>query len=460
MLKQSLINIEENILADENQLTEIFFSGAKSQEILAQKRVGVEFEKLPVLKKDFSAAPYSQTAKFLNSFKNKYNQWGNGIYENNAILGLLGAEGTITLEPGSQTEISLKPCSSLEEIARTLENYNKITSQIAQEHGIVWLGYGIQPVSTYRNIHIIPKRRYEYMTKYLPTVAKKPLVMMRETAGIQSSFDYLDEQDAMKKFAFALKLSPLVSAAFANSPIRNGRLTRFKSNRAASWLETDNDRCGLVSAKVFSGEFSFAQYAQILLDVPMIFIERKINDVKTAIKVDNLTFRQFMKQGYQGFYAQKDDWETHLSLYFPDVRLKSYIEIRNHDNQRAPLICCVPALWKGLVYNDSAMEAVNGILKGLTYFDFEYIRRKTPHCGLDMRIKHLPAADIVREIVDISYQSLQSFKQGEEKYLEPLRELIHKGITPADMIIEKWDNEWNRKISSLINFSKLGGIND
>ena len=103
-----------------------------------------------------------------------------------------------------------------------------------------------------------------------------------------------------------------------------------------------------------------------------------------------------MKQGYQGFYPNKDDWSTHLSLYFPDVRIKSYIEIRNHDNQRRDLICSVPALWKGLLYNNEAMRAVLDILKNLTYFDFEYVRRKTLKYGLDMKIKHLPLKDIAK----------------------------------------------------------------
>ena len=56
MLKQSLINIEEKVLSNEKQLTEMFFSGCKTHEIMAQKRVGVEFEKLPVCKKDLKAA--------------------------------------------------------------------------------------------------------------------------------------------------------------------------------------------------------------------------------------------------------------------------------------------------------------------------------------------------------------------------------------------------------------------
>ena len=315
-----------------------------------------------------------------------------------------------------------------------------------------FIGFNILPVFL---LNIIPKKRYEYMTKYLPSVAKKPLVMMRETAGIQASFDYFDENDAMQKFAFALKLSPFVSAIYANSPIRNSRLTKYKSNRAASWLETDNDRCGLVSPKVFSGDFSFEEYAQILLDVPMIFIERYINGVKKSLRVENLTFRKFMKQGYQGFYPNKDDWSTHLSLYFPDVRIKSYIEIRNHDNQRRDLICSVPALWKGLLYNNEAMRAVLDILKNLTYFDFEYVRRKTPKYGLDMKIKHLPLKDIAKEIVDISYQSLKSYSKGEENFLEPLKEYTDNGITPADVVIKNFNTTWNRNISKFIEYCQL-----
>lgn len=455
MLKQSSINFEENLRADEIQLCEIFFSGCKTPDVIAQKRAGVEFEKLPVCINNYKAAPYQQVAKFLNALKTKQPQWFDGLYENNALLGLVSDNAVITLEPGSQTELSLKPFGSIDKISSILKSYNKVTADLAKEQGILWLGYGIQPVSTYRNINIIPKKRYEYMTKYLPSVAKKPLIMMRETAGIQASFDYGSEEDAMKKFALALKLSPFISAAYANSPIRNGRLTKFKSNRAASWLETDNDRCGLVSSKIFSGDFSFEQYAQILLDVPMIFIERVLNGVKKAIRVKNLTFRQFIKKGYEGFSANKEDWETHLSLYFPDVRLKSYIEIRNHDNQREDMICSVPALWKGLLYNNDAIQAVIDILKNLTYFDVEYVRHKTPKCGLDMKIKHLSLKDIVREIVDISYQSLKTNGQDEEKYLEPLKEYIARGITPADVIIEKYNKDWHGNLTEFVNYCAL-----
>ena len=450
MLKHIPSNTQQNLITDETQLCDIFRSGFKS---CKDKNVGVELEKLPVNKKNFKAATYTDVSKFLLDFKN--GKW-QGIYENGAILGLENADGNITLEPGSQTEISLVPSNSISKIRKYLDDYNKKTALTAEKYGIVWLGYGIQPVSTYSTMNIIPKKRYEHMTKYLPTIAKKPLIMMRETSGIQSSFDYENEADAMKKFSLALKLSPIISAAFANSPIRNGRLTKYKSNRAASWLDTDNDRCGLVGSKAFkSNAFSFEDYAQILLDVPMIFIERVVDNKKTALKTENLTFRQFLKNGYQGFRATTQDWELHLSLYFPDVRFKNYVEIRNHDNQRSELICAVPAFWKGLIYNDNAIEAVNDLLKGFTYFDFAYLRSKTPQHGLDMKIKNFKLKDLAKEIVQISYDSLKAANEGEEVFLEPFKAIIDRGLTPADIIIDKWQNEWKGDISKLIEYSRL-----
>lgn len=453
MLKHTPLHNEENILTEESQLCDIFCSGFKS---CAQKNTGLEFEKLPVDKKSYKAATYSNVARFLTEYKN--GRW-QSISEKDAILGLQNPEGTITLEPGSQTELSLLPCAKISDIKKYVDNYNRTTSHTAEKHGIYWLGYGIQPVSTYRNIHIIPKKRYEYMTKYLPKVARRPLVMMRETSGIQASFDYSDEKDAMKKFSTALKLSPIVSAAFSNSPVRNSRLTKFKSNRSASWLETDNDRCGLVSPKAFkANEFSFESYAKILLNVPMIFIERNLNDLpnsKTAIKVENLTFRQYMKNGYNGYFATKKDWELHLSLYFPDVRFKNYIEIRNHDNQKSEYICAVPAFWKGIIYNDSAMDAVSELFKDFTYFDFEYLRRKTPQYGLDMKIKHYSLKDLAKEIFQISYESLKSFGEDEEIFLEPFKLLMDSGLTPADLIIKKWEGEWKSNVSKLVEYSRL-----
>lgn len=444
MLKQ--IAERKNII-DTSVLTEIFRSGCKSSE-----KVGIEYEKLGVYEKNFKAVRYPDIARFLQTYKN--GNWS-AVYEGNNIIGLKNETSTISLEPGSQFELSLNPQDTIGQIAEKIENYNKTTAKIAEKMGIIWLGYGIQPLSTNKNIKIIPKKRYEYMTQYLPTVAKKPLVMMRETSGIQTGIDYRSEEDAMRKLSLALKLSPIVSAMFANSPIRNGKLSGYKSYRALSWLHTDNDRCGLVCAKLFERdfEFTFEDYAKILLDVPMIFIERAGIG---AIPVKNLTFARFLKDGYERFSAKIEDWELHLSLYFPDVRLKSYLEIRNHDNQRSGLICAVPAFWKGLMYDENAFNAAEEAVKSFNYIDFEYMRRKTPKCGLNLNIRGHKIADIALELLKISHSSLKSAQNNEEKYLEPIIELAAQGLTPADVIIKNWNGCWNRGLGNLIAYSKLG----
>ena len=440
--------VEKNLIFEKKQLTEGFFSGCKKTQ-----KVGIEFEKIGVYEKNFQAAKYEDVVRLML----QYNKGElNGIFDGKSIIGMSCDDGNITLEPGSQFELSLLPQENITDIKQKIDQYNKETAELGEKLGIIWLGYGIQPLSTYKSIKVIPKKRYELMGKYLPTVAAKPLVMMRETAGIQVGLDYSDEADAMKKFALALKLSPIVCAIFSNSPVRGGKLTKYKSYRALSWLNTDNARCGLVSEKIFqkNTDFSFEDYAEVLLDVPMIFIERPLESTG-AIPVQNLTFRQYLKSGWLGFNATVEDWELHCSLYFPDVRIKTYLEIRNHDNQRQNLIPAIPALWKGLLYNNDAIVAANELLQTFTYRDFQAVRQKVPRYGLDFSVKKCKISELAKEITGISYQSLKTAGHGEESCLEPLIELLNKGLTPADIIISNWQNCSNNNLFELINYSKI-----
>ena len=143
------------------------------------------------------------------------------------------------------------------------------------------------------------------MTKYLPSKHLTPFVMMRETAGIQANIDYKDEYDAIEKLALALKMSPIISSVYANSPVRNSKLTGYKSFRANSWLNVDEDRCGYISKKLFEKDldFGFKDYVEILLDVPMIFVQRGDNYFPTS-----QTFREFMQKGYMGINPTIQDW--------------------------------------------------------------------------------------------------------------------------------------------------------
>lgn len=59
---------------------------------------------------------------------------------------------------------------------------------------------------------------------------------------------------------------------------------------------------------------------------------------------------------HAGEIATMDDWETHLSTVFPDVRLKKFLEMRGADGGPWSMICALPALWVGLIYDDQAQK--------------------------------------------------------------------------------------------------------
>lgn len=419
----------ENYICSKDELTEIFYSGCKNEKLL-----GLEYEKLPVYKTNYEAVSYEDICKIILAMENGDRTV---IFEDENPMGLLLKNGHISLEPGCQFELSLNPMKDIFEIRKELDLYNEETKEIADELGIVWLGTGIQPISTNETIKIIPKKRYAQMTKYLPTRAKYPFVMMRETAGIQVGMDYCSEEDAMSKLKTAIKLSPIVCTMFSNSPVRDMKKTGKKSFRAFSWLNTDEDRCGLISEKLFTQDFSFNEYRDVLLNVPMIFLQRG----NKCISVGNLTFGEFLKNGYEGHRATNDDWNTHLSLYFTDVRLKNYLEIRNHDSQQSEMITAVPAIWKAILYNKDAQNAIDEILKKAKYQDFQELRYYAPDKGYNMKFLNYPLYDLAKEIMNISMQSLMMMKTGEEQFLEPLLEIVKQNKTPADFILEKTEEK-------------------
>ena len=427
-----LTNTNSDIISDKNQLSQIFFQGCKLDE-----NIGVESEKLLVYKDSYKAVTYSDVVKILKSFSEI--GWEK-IFEGDNLIALKSDDGMISLEPGSQIELSLKPLKTLEEIDIKLTEFYNNLRDFADKTGAVILDSGIQCVSTFEDIDIIPKKRYEYMTKYLPSKNLSPFIMMRETAGIQVNFDYKSEEDAIKKLSLSLKMSPIISSIYANSPLRNSQLSEYKSLRADSWLKVDEQRCGFISKKLFDKDlnFSFSDYVETLLDVPLIFIQRGENYYYT-----DKTFREFLSEGFLDFSANMNDWQNHISLYFPDVRLKSYIEIRNHDAQNPIMTFSVPAFWKGIIYNPEAMEEIEKILSVYTYEDFMTLRKDTPLFGINAQIGKIKVIDLIKEFFDISYYSLKSLGSDEEKYLDCVYEYISQKRVPADNIIDNY----NKKIS-------------
>ena len=424
-------------------IKKIYTSGFKDNKEL---KVGLEYERLPIYASDGHAVPYDSQNGIYNLLR-KFAKLENWDYINDGLnlIGLKQWHDTITLEPGCQVEFSLEPQKSVAAIEKKFTYLNNLLHPILDEMGIKLISYGVSPISTYKKIKLIPKKRYEIMTKSLCGILSD--VMMRETAGIQGTFDFTDEEDAIRKFKIANLLSPFVTAMFANSPIRGGVETGYKSFRALAWLNTDNDRCGFFYD--MNKDFRFDDYIEYVLTTPMLYINRHGSPV--VIK-KHLSFKEYMLSGFSKYNADLDDYLLQANLCFPEVRLRNFIEIRNQDCGKGRAPFAMLALYKGILYSKDAMENVEKLLDTLTLEDLSDLRFNVPKHALDTIYHHKHLKDYACEILKISEGGLKETCPEEIRYLDFIKEYTFDGLTPADIIIRNWYGLWNKDICKFLSF--------
>lgn len=430
---------------EKSDILNIFYKGCKPK---SEHKIGLEYERLPLKNNNYKMVDFFEdkgVCNFLRRFSDEHS-WDYIVDEYN-LIGLKKGHDTITLEPGCQMEFSLKPEEKIEDIKNKVTILNNMMKNLLDEFDFSLYEYGVSPVSTYKSINLLPKRRYGIMASYLWGILSD--VMMRETAGIQVCLDYDSEEDAMKKFRIANMISPFVTAMFANSPIRGGVDSGYKSFRALAWLNTDSDRCGF--ATKFNKDYGFDDYVNTVMNVPMIFISKGSDNIKVN---GRLKFKIYMEDGYQDNYATLDDFKLHANLYFPEVRLREFIEIRNHDCVNKNMLYSLLAFYKGIFYSEDALNEVDAILSKFTYQDLSELRYDVPKLALQAVVNGLPIKDVCRELMRISYISLNEALNNEETYLEPIMEFVEAGVSPSDVILLNWNGLWNKDINKLMRYLK------
>src|SRR5690606_13730697 len=226
----------------------------------------------------------------------------------------------------------------------------------------------------------MPKGRYAIMLDYMPRVGSLGLDMMLRTCTIQVNLDYASEADMARKFRVGLALQPLATALFANSPFTEGRPNGFLSFRSHIWSDTDPDRTGMLPF-VFEEGFGYERYLDYALDVPMYFVFRD----GRYLDVAGQSFRDFLDGRLPGLPGEKpllSDFTDHLSTIFPEVRLKSFLEMRGADGGPWSRICALPALWVGLLYDGGALDAAWDEVKDWSLAERQALRDAVPKLGL------------------------------------------------------------------------------
>jgi glutamate--cysteine ligase len=143
-----------------------------------------------------------------------------------------------------------------------------------------------------------------------------------------------------------------------------------------------------------------------------------------------------------------------LSTAFPEVRLKSFLEMRGSDGGPWNRICALPALWVGLLYCNDALDAAWDLVKHWSIEDHQRIRDAVPREGLCTILPDgRTMQDLGKQVIEIAAAGLSARAQvnsmgdNEGGFLNPLRRIVETGMSPAHQLIEKFEGEWAGDLS-------------
>jgi glutamate--cysteine ligase len=416
-------------------------------------RIGTEHEKFGFDLKTLAPLPYEGRPGVRAMLEGLQRFGWQPINEGPNIIGLKQGGAAISLEPGGQLELSGAPLRSLHETCAETNEHLEQVKTVASEIGAGYLGLGFHPSARIEDVPVMPKGRYGIMRRYMPRVGGLGLEMMFRTCTIQVNLDFSSEADMVKKFRVGLALQPIATAMFAASPLREGRPNGFLSYRSHVWTDVDNDRSGMLPW-VFEDGMSFERYVDYALDVPMYFVYRdgKYHDVAGR------SFRDFLARklpGLEHVEPTMADWADHLTTIFPEVRLKKFLEMRGADGGLWRRICALPALWVGIYYDQSSLDAAWDMVKDWTAEERSALREAVPKLGLKTPFRNTNVQALARHMLTISKAGLRlrgqtdSIGGTEEGFIEPLFQIVDSGRTRAEEILERYHGSWNRDVSRL-----------
>jgi glutamate--cysteine ligase len=442
MSTKTVSNSNDPVIETRDQLIAAISKGEKPKD---RWRIGTEHEKFVYRTDDHHAPSYDEPGGIRDLLMALTEFGWEPVLENGKVIAMSGADGTVSLEPAGQLELSGAPLENLHqtETGRHL----KQVKAIGAKTGKGFLGLGLWPDKTRAELPVMPKGRYEIMLRHMPRVGSMGLDMMLRTCTIQVNLDYSSEADMAHKFRTSLALQPLATALFANSPFLEGKPNGFLSYRSHIWSDTDPQRTGMLPF-VFDDSFGYERYVDYMLNVPMYFVYR---DGK-YIDASGLDFKDFLKGELPALPGEKPtvaDWEDHMSTAFPEVRLKSFLEMRGADGGPWNRICALPAFWVGLLYDQNALDAAWDEVKHWSMEEREALRNAVPAQALSAKIPGGGTLlDLAGRILDISSaglaarNKLNSSGDNETGYLDPLRDIVASGKTVAEQMLDKYHGEW------------------
>lgn len=312
-------------------------------------RTGIEVEMIPIAAIDRRPVPPRDAGGRASSLPVLRAIAGaNGWREEDGGAGLprfvLPGGGRISYEPGGQIEYASPPQAHLPTLGDHLARVVHLLEAGMGEAGIRLLARGVDPshpVSEAR-LHLegerYPKQRAHYDRR-------GPLgrVMMLQSAAVHLNLDLGSRP--FESWRAANRLSPLLVALFANSPLRCGAEGPHRSQRAALWRDLDPTRTGVFDepGDPPTEAAAVAEYERFALGAESFLLGSPGDPPRP--------FSVWLERG-----AGLEDWHRHLTTLFPEVRPRGYLELRSLDALPARLAIVAAAVTVALVHGRRARE--------------------------------------------------------------------------------------------------------
>jgi glutamate--cysteine ligase len=418
-------------IRDRSQLEDYFAPHAP-----VEGRLGVEWELLPV-KSDGGLVAYDGPGGVEEALA-RLAPPNEGIFEAERLTAVkLKGGGMVGLEPGGQIELATLPSDRLALVRDALERPLALIERSASSSGFSLAPWGVAPENGEEDLADVPKARYGLLRDHLRAAGTLGRRMMKLTASTQVSLDYRDESELTAMARAAVTAAPYLVAFTANAPIYKGRRTSWATQRPRIWRGTDRRRCGL-PAFLFAPKVTYAGAARWALSRPVLFLVR---DGK-FVPGDGRTFAKVLAGSGPLGPLTMEDWDLHVSTLFPDLRLRSYLEIRVLDSLPLSLVMAATAFFKGLL-SATGRQALSRT--GLPCPDQARAGRSLLRAGrLGPRwVPEVgPAAQRAMEwLLGAASRGLGSL--GEDpSFIDPIGDLVAANRCPADSWMRRREGGW------------------
>lgn len=408
---------------------------AKPNEI----KIGIEWERMGVCQHHKKPMSYLGTPGYKEIMDGLHQKYGWKIedIENGNILTLKKNLARITTEADGKPEISGSPFCSLFE---NKKEFDKISSQIDEfsPKNMEWESLGVPAYFGEKDITLAPKKRYILWQKIFPS--DWMMWYMKVPCGLHINIDVISHEDMMEKMRTLFRISPFLCAAFAHSPLENGKKTGILSARRRHIFAPDALQ-GMVAGKgqLLNPEFTFTDWLSAFLQHNIVVLFRE----NIVLPKKPTSFQSVLENGLQGHHATFFDIDAHIKTHWVDIRPRpGYIEYRALDSLDLPDVMAVAAFIKGLIFSDSSRKKLEEITHGYTEKDFEKMHTIAWEKGIKGRYKTLTFLDVLTELFPHVQTTIEGFtcseyKKDESLFLDPFRTILERKETPADRFLQE-----------------------